>query len=251
LPPTYVENCAQAAASRDTISQSKTASAAAIPAASLDRTANRNDRAVRGSGLARGRRAAPRRGRDVIAAYFAFRFLFFSAGRSVASLAASSCVQASAKGLHDVPHRRHPGGELVAPPRTAVDVLFSINSSTRVWAELHERAFSRLGGVPRVIVLDRVPTASVFGPYSDPDVALCLVLLPYLIDLPVDDCEDLLGPYQEVWKCTGCVPGLRRNTNEFPQSYACPAAWPAILRRSSRSFNGTTKAAMLGFGVLL
>jgi hypothetical protein len=30
-------------------------------------------------------------------------------------------------------------------------------SSTRVWAELHEKAFRRLGGSPRVIILDFVP----------------------------------------------------------------------------------------------
>src|SRR5437879_8545741 len=30
-------------------------------------------------------------------------------------------------------------------------------SSTRIWAELHEKAFRRLGGSPRVVVLDFVP----------------------------------------------------------------------------------------------
>ena len=29
-------------------------------------------------------------------------------------------------------------------------------SSARVWAELHERAFRRLGGSPRVVVLDKI-----------------------------------------------------------------------------------------------
>src|SRR2546430_4218189 len=31
-------------------------------------------------------------------------------------------------------------------------------SSTRIWAELHEKAFRRLGGSPRVVVLDRKST---------------------------------------------------------------------------------------------
>src|SRR5205085_9670827 len=30
-------------------------------------------------------------------------------------------------------------------------------SSTRIWAELHEKAFRRLGACPRVVVLDFVP----------------------------------------------------------------------------------------------
>ncbi len=35
--------------------------------------------------------------------------------------------------------------------------LLTFRSSARIWAELHEKAFRRLGGVPRVIVLDYVP----------------------------------------------------------------------------------------------
>jgi hypothetical protein len=31
--------------------------------------------------------------------------------------------------------------------------LLAWKSSSRVWAELHERAFRQLGGVPRVVVL--------------------------------------------------------------------------------------------------
>jgi transposase len=29
-------------------------------------------------------------------------------------------------------------------------------SSTRIWAELHEKAFRRLGGAPRILVLDNL-----------------------------------------------------------------------------------------------
>jgi len=35
--------------------------------------------------------------------------------------------------------------------------LLSWRSSTRIWAELHEQAFRRLGGSPKVVVLDFVP----------------------------------------------------------------------------------------------
>ena len=34
--------------------------------------------------------------------------------------------------------------------------LLTFRSSTRIWAELHERAFRRLGGVTRVVVLDNL-----------------------------------------------------------------------------------------------
>ena len=35
--------------------------------------------------------------------------------------------------------------------------LLAWRSSARIWAELHEKAFRRLGGCPRVVVLDFVP----------------------------------------------------------------------------------------------
>ena len=34
--------------------------------------------------------------------------------------------------------------------------LLTRQSSTRIWAELHERAFRRLGGAPALIVLDNL-----------------------------------------------------------------------------------------------
>ncbi len=34
--------------------------------------------------------------------------------------------------------------------------LLAWRSSTQTWADLHERAFQRLGGVPRWVVLDHV-----------------------------------------------------------------------------------------------
>ena len=34
--------------------------------------------------------------------------------------------------------------------------LLTFRSSTRIWAELHEKAFRRLGGAPRILVLDNL-----------------------------------------------------------------------------------------------
>jgi len=46
------------------------------------------------------------------------------------------------------------------------------HSSTRIWAELHERAFRKLGGAPRVIVLDNlregVLTPDIYDPTLNP-----------------------------------------------------------------------------------
>src|SRR5262249_3920679 len=50
--------------------------------------------------------------------------------------------------------------------------LLTWKSSTQIWAELHERAFRRLGGVPRVMVLDNlregVLTPDVYDPTLNP-----------------------------------------------------------------------------------
>jgi transposase len=50
--------------------------------------------------------------------------------------------------------------------------LLTWKSSTKIWAELHERAFRRLGGVPRVVVLDNlregVITADIYDPTLNP-----------------------------------------------------------------------------------
>ncbi len=34
--------------------------------------------------------------------------------------------------------------------------LLTFRSSARIWAELHEKAFRRLGGSPRIVVLDNL-----------------------------------------------------------------------------------------------
>jgi transposase len=46
--------------------------------------------------------------------------------------------------------------------------LLVFKSSTRTWAELHERAFRRLGGAPRVVVLDNLREGVVKADIYDP-----------------------------------------------------------------------------------
>src|SRR5207237_1450134 len=50
--------------------------------------------------------------------------------------------------------------------------LLVFRSSVRIWAELHEKAFRRLGGVTRVVVLDNlregVLTPDVYDPVLNP-----------------------------------------------------------------------------------
>ncbi len=46
--------------------------------------------------------------------------------------------------------------------------LLTFKSSTRIWAELHERAFRRLGGAPRVVVLDNLKEGVLEPEVYDP-----------------------------------------------------------------------------------
>jgi transposase len=46
--------------------------------------------------------------------------------------------------------------------------LLLFRSSSRVWAELHERAFRRLGGCPRVVVLDNLREGVIVADIYDP-----------------------------------------------------------------------------------
>ena len=61
----------------------------------------------------------------------------------------------------------------------------------------------------------RVRRGSVFGPYSDPDVALVGPYRRVLIYLPSDDFGDLLGSYQEVWRC------IRRCAEIWSRTLSC------------------------------
>jgi transposase len=46
--------------------------------------------------------------------------------------------------------------------------LLTMRSSSQIWAELHERAFRRLGGVPRTVVLDNLREGVIKADYYDP-----------------------------------------------------------------------------------
>jgi transposase len=53
--------------------------------------------------------------------------------------------------------------------RKAVRLLV-FRSSTRIWAELHEKAFRRLGGAPRILVLDNLREGVLVPDFYDPTV---------------------------------------------------------------------------------
>jgi hypothetical protein len=46
--------------------------------------------------------------------------------------------------------------------------LLTLQSSSRIWAELHEKAFRRLGGTPRVVVLDNLKEGVLTPDFYDP-----------------------------------------------------------------------------------
>jgi transposase len=48
--------------------------------------------------------------------------------------------------------------------------LLSFKSSSKIWAELHEKAFRRLGGAPRVIVLDNLKEGVLKPDIYDPEL---------------------------------------------------------------------------------
>ena len=84
------------------------------------------------------------------------------------------------------PPVRHPASGKYRRPRLFVLTLghsrkcvriLVWHSSTRIWAELHEKAFRRLGGCPRVMVLDNlkegVLTPDIYDPSSIPCTTTC------------------------------------------------------------------------------
>ncbi len=48
--------------------------------------------------------------------------------------------------------------------------LLAFKSSARIWAELHERAFRRLGAVPKVVVLDNLKEGVLRPEWYDPEL---------------------------------------------------------------------------------
>ena len=128
--------------------------------------------------------------------------------------------------------------------------LLVMRSSTRVWAELHERAFRRLGAVPKVIVLDNlregVLRPDIYDPILNPLYRDCLahygvVALPCRVRDP-----DRKGKVESSIGHTQRTPlkGLRFETLEEAQTYL--DRWEAHW--ADTRIHGTTKrqvAAML------
>ena len=48
--------------------------------------------------------------------------------------------------------------------------LLSFQSNSRIWCELHDSAFRRLGGTPRVLVLDNLSEAVLSPDFCDPTI---------------------------------------------------------------------------------
>jgi transposase len=51
--------------------------------------------------------------------------------------------------------------------------LLTFRSSSRIWAELHEKAFRRLGGCTRVVVLDNLREGVLVADTYDPTLVRC------------------------------------------------------------------------------
>jgi transposase len=101
--------------------------------------------------------------------------------------------------------------------------LIMFRSSSRIWAELHEPAFRRLGGAPRVVVLDNLPEGVLKADIYDPT----------------------LNPlYADVLKHYGvAVLPCRVSASTLPRAHAAAATGrPSTGRRTSRRRPGSLRA---------
>ena len=73
--------------------------------------------------------------------------------------------QTSSSGIAENPRRDRHG----SCSRKSVRHL-TFTSSTRIWAELHEQAFTRLGGSPKVVVLDNLREGVLAPDIYDPTI---------------------------------------------------------------------------------
>jgi transposase len=121
--------------------------------------------------------------------------------------------------------------------------LLTVESSTRRWAELHEEAFRRLGGAPRVVVLDNlregVLTPDLYDPalnplYRDVLAHYGVVALPCRVGDP-----DRKGKVESAIGHTQATPlkGLRFESLADGQAYL--DRWEA--RWADTRIHGTTK----------
>jgi transposase len=116
-------------------------------------------------------------------------------------------------------------------------------SSSRVWAELHQRAFRRLGGCPRLVVLDNlregVTVADIYDPTLNPRFRDVLahygvVAMPCRIKDP--DCKGKGRQVSDTRKKTP-LKGLRFESLEESQTYL--DRWEE--RWADTRIHGTTK----------
>lgn len=120
--------------------------------------------------------------------------------------------------------------------------LLTFRSSTKIWAELHERSFRQLGGAPRVLVLDNlregVLEADIYDPTINPLFRDVLrhygcVALPCRVRDPnrKGKVESAIGHAQKILK------GLRFETIAEAQTYL--DRWES--RWADTRIHGTTK----------
>src|SRR5213593_179582 len=120
--------------------------------------------------------------------------------------------------------------------------LLTWQSSTRIWAELHERVFRRLGGAPHVVILDNlregVLTPDLYDPtlnplYRDLLAHYGVVAVPCRVGDPdrKGQVESAIGHTQRA------VKGLRFESLEEAQAYL--DRWDA--RWADTRIHGTTK----------
>jgi transposase len=127
-------------------------------------------------------------------------------------------------------------------------------SSSRVWAELHERAFRRLGGVPRLVVLDNlregVLCSNVYEPELNPlypDVLLHYgaVAMPCRVRDPDRKCkvESAIGHtqrtplrgqrFERVWSRRKRT-SIEASTGQAPAWASDDTSWMVIPVRAVR-----------------
>ena len=121
--------------------------------------------------------------------------------------------------------------------------LLRFKSSSRIWAELHETAFRRLGGSPRLVVLDNLREGVIVADHYDPTLNPLfkdvldhygVVALPYRVRDPdrKGKVESGVGHAQKT-----PLKGLRFESLEEAQAYL--DRWEA--RWADTRIHGTTK----------
>ena len=149
--------------------------------------------------------------------------------------------------------------------RKAVRLLV-FRSSSRVWAELHEQAFRRLGGSPHLVVLDNlregVLIADIYDPLSIPSTSMCWLTTGWWpcrvgSEIPTAKAKsnqgsDTLRKHRSrdyasrVWRRLRSTSITGRNAGPTRASTAPPnGKWPPCSPRKSRSYSAADRALSL------